>query len=131
MLDPVQESSLVSGGDNFDHWHSSDRVPTHATLQRLQQLTRQTTVTGSYTVVDGDDLVLCDTTSTSITVTMPLSKNGRDIHIIKLAAANTMTIQASGTDTISGAASWAATVRWTAFHLKATNSGWLILSRYL
>ena len=123
MLDPVQESSLISGGDNFDHWHSSDRVPTHATLQRLQQLTRQTEVTGSYTVVDGDDLILCPT---GATIAFPLAKNGREIEVVMTGTIQVI-ITLAGTDLIYGESSVLIEVQSTALRFKAVSGGWILL----
>ena len=123
MLDPVQESSLVSGGDNFDHWHSSDRVPTHATLQRLQQLVRQTSVTGTYTVVDGDDIILC---ATGATITFPLAKNGREIEVVMTGVIQVI-INFTGTDLIYGESSVLLEVQGTALHFKAVAGGWILI----
>jgi hypothetical protein len=132
MIDPHHEAALVSGGDCFSHWHSTDRVVDHGTLQQLQQLVRETTVdTSPYTITPGDDMLLVDTTTGSVTANLPLAKNGRELYFVKLVAGNTMTIQPAGTDTINGAASLAITIRWTAIHLKAIAGGWIILSRYL
>ncbi len=98
-------SSLVGGMDCSLHYHSSDRVPTHDTLKRLQQLKNVISVSSHYTALKKDDIILVDTTSSGITVTLPLASNGIEFTIIRIAGANSVTVARSGSDTINGAAS--------------------------
>ena len=123
MLDPVQESSLVSGGDSTDHWHSSDRVPTHATVQRLQQLLKQTTVSGSYTVVDADDIILCPT---GATIVFPRARNGQEIEVVMTGTIQVI-INLDGPDLIYGESSVLIEVQGTALHFKAVTGGWILI----
>lgn len=132
MISQQQEAELTGGGDCFSHWHSNDRVLDHGSLQQLQQTVRETSVsTTPYAVTDSDDILLVDTAGSSITVNLPRARNGRELYLIKLVAANTMTLQPSGTDTINGAASVAVTIQWTSIKIKAISTGWIVLSRYL
>lgn len=67
----------------------------------LQSVTK----TANYTVTTSDRLIYCDTTSGSITLTLPAaSAPGANtvFSFIKTAAGNTLTVQRAGGDTIDG-----------------------------
>ena len=127
-LDPIQESSLVSGGDCFEHWHSSDRTPTHDTVLQYQSLATVRSVTTDVTVDDRWDYILVDTSTGNRTVTLPLANNGREIEVIKATAANKVTILPSGADTIIGATGVIIQSRFDAIRLKAVHgTGWFAI----
>ena len=124
MIDPHHEAALVSGGDCFSHWHSTDRVVDHGTLQQLQQLVRETNVTTSpYAVTDSDDILLC---GIAATVTLPLAKNGREIEVIQTGTSN-VTVNLAGADTIYGSTSVLLNVQGMALRFKAITGGWVLL----
>jgi hypothetical protein len=97
--------SLVGGGDCFEHYHSTDRVPTHYTLKQLQTLVKVKKISANYAVDPTDDIILVDTTSGVITATLPTANNGNEITVIRIAGANNVVVARSGTDTINGATS--------------------------
>lgn len=92
----------------------------------------QVRITGAsspYSVATNDYLIECDTTSGSITVNLPdVTENiGRILAIKKIIAANTMTLDGSGAQTIDGAATVAATTQWACFHIQAGTNGWFVI----
>lgn len=92
-----------------------------------------TAVATAHTVDANDSLLLCDTTSGNITVTLPevstdMIKNRFSVIIKKQIAANTLTIARSGTDTIDGATSVALTTQYSARHVRAITGGWAIIA---
>ena len=89
------------------------------------------TVTAATTVVDSDDLILVDTTSGSVTVTLPtaLGNKGRRFTMKKLVAANTMTLAAA--DSIDGAATVGITTRYASRTVQSDNATWHIVAAHL
>lgn len=123
MLTPRQESDLTSAGDNFDHWHSSDRAPTQATLHQLSQLTSQRDVTGNYTVVESDDIILCPSAAT---IAFPLANAGREIEVV-MTGTQAVTVSLAGADLIYGEGSVLIEVQGTALRFKAIAGGWVFI----
>jgi len=66
------------------------------------------------------------TSGGSVTVTLPSSASllGFELTVKKMSAANTMTLAASGTDTIDGGASVATTTQYYSFTVRAVSGGW-------
>jgi hypothetical protein len=96
-------SHAVGGGD----------VLTPSAIGAFPKLTPTANKTSAYTAVDGD-LVMCDDTGGSFTVTLPAATLGRVVGIKKLASSsNTVTISRAGTDTIGAAAATSVSVKLT------------------
>lgn len=124
MLDDRDERQLVGGGDTLLHYHLADR----ATNAGLQSDARQRTTSDSaFSVTYDDDFVFCDTTSSNISVTLPLARNGKEFEIVKTASPNMLTILPSGTNTLAGAASVLVYVQWTALRFKAVSGGYVLI----
>lgn len=68
------------------------------------------------TLTASDDIVLVDTTGGSVTITLPDARQHANhiFHVKKMIAANTCTVQRSGSDTIDGATTSAWTTRYEA-----------------
>lgn len=127
MLTAQQESSLVSGGDCFEHWHSSDRARTHSDLEQLQQLASVVTVTSDFTVRTGTDFVLADTSLSDLTVTLPRSADGVEMEVVKVATPNILTIALTGADLIYGQSSVLVYNIATALRFKSITGGWILI----
>lgn len=123
MLTPQQESTLTSGGDSFDHFHSADRVVTQRTVRDFHSILRERNVSGSYVLTDSDDVLLCTSTAT---IQFPLAKNGREFEVVLLGAGPVTCICAS-TDLVYGAASVVLDLPGTALHFKAISGGWILI----
>jgi hypothetical protein len=91
------------------------------------------TKSAAYTLTDADQLVLVDTTAGSVTVTLPsaVGRRGRTFTIKKLIAANTLTIEGDGTETLDGAANIALTTRYAARTVQSDNANWHVVSAHL
>lgn len=118
-------NSLTGGGDSFDHYHSTDRIPTHDTLQQIHQLdTKRTVSTATYTVVEQDDILLCSVNSV---VSFPASKaNGREIEVV-MTGGNALTVDLAGSDTIFGEGSVLLEIVGTALRFKSISGGWILI----
>lgn len=79
-------------------------------LARLQAF-RYRQVTSATTLTQGDDSLDVNTTTGNVTVTLPPAAScpGKQFHVKKTSVANTLTLDAAGSDTIDGAGS----VGWT------------------
>lgn len=117
------------------------RVPA-ATLPNWQEMDRDIdraieasipiaveTLTASSSISPFAGLVLVNTTSGSVTVTLPPAANckGRIYQFKKTVAANTVTLDPDGSETIDGAATLAWTTQYQSYTLCSDGSGWHIL----
>lgn len=100
-------------------------------LQRLERVLGATPVrsadalaTSATTLTDTDDVLLVDTTGGGVTVTLPEAKlyRGRRFTIKKMVAANTLTIDGAGAETIDGSATLAVTTQYTSYTLQAVRT---------
>lgn len=104
-------------------------------LPEVPKRFRYRLATAATTLGDGDDVLLADTTGGSFAVTLPdaASYAGRRFEVKKMVAANTMTLTASGSDTIDGAATVAVTTQYASYSLVSVRTAlpasysWVIL----
>lgn len=105
-------------------------------LKRVEHLLGHTptygasrTVTANTTALDSDDLILGDTTSGSITITLPPADQnlGRRFTAKKKAAANTLTLDANGSELIDGAATLAWTTNQQSYTVQSDGVGWQVV----
>jgi hypothetical protein len=91
-------------------------------------------VTASATLTAEDDTILADTTSGSVTLTLPpaASMLDRCLTVKKMAAANTVTLDGDGGETIDGAATLAWTAQYGTYTLQAVTVGgtasWVVVA---
>ena len=92
-----------------------------------------TTSSASYTATTSNYTILCNTTSNNITLNLPAasSNTGRVYNIKKIAAANTLTIDANASELIDGATTLAMTTNQQARNIVCDGTGWHIISGYL
>ena len=88
--------------------------------------------TGDFTVSATDDVVMVDTSGGNITVTLPeisdsMVREKFEVEIVKTEAANRITIDPSGTDTIVGETDAIVYTQWTALRMRATTGNWVIV----
>lgn len=86
----------------------------------------------TYTVTAADSLLLCNTTSTNITLTLPevstsMVSDKFEVIVKKTAAANTLTVATTGSDLLDGSATASITTIYTALHLRAITGGWAVI----
>lgn len=90
------------------------------------------TATGDFTLSADDDTVLVDTSGGDVTVTLPeisddMVRGKREFELVKIDAANTLTIAPTGSDTTVGDTDVVVTVQWTALRFRATPGNWVIV----
>jgi hypothetical protein len=89
-------------------------------------------VTAGATLVASDEVVLVDTTGGNITMVLPgisdsMVRTKREFEVVKIAAANTMTLDCTGADTIVGEPDAVVTEQWTALRVRATTGNWVLV----
>jgi len=124
-MDALTEDQLTNTGDCHLHYHSADRMPTHDTVGRLQDVANRVYPVGStYIATDKDDFILCNQTCT---ITLPRAVAGREYEVTMLFAPGTVTVVPTGTDTVMGTTSCYTTVQWTSMRFKAITGGWILI----
>lgn len=118
----AQWGELVGGGDTLQHYHLADRA-TNAGLQSALRI-RTAAITG--TVLAEDDVVIADTSSGAITLTLPPARNGKEYELV-LSGTNTLTITPAAGDTFMGDVNAVVSVNKTALHIKATTQNWIVI----
>lgn len=98
-------------------------------LGRVQALAVRTTTTAT-TLTAGDDVLLVDTTAGNLTITLPAASThrGHAFTVKKTVAANTLTLDGAGAETIDGAATLAWATQWTAYTVVSDGTAWYVLS---
>lgn len=74
----------------------------HRHLETLQSIEVVTTVTSNHLVEYREDIIIADTSAGNITVTLPKSRGGKKFCVIKSNAANTVTVNFTGGETLLG-----------------------------
>lgn len=81
-----------------------------------------------YTVTILEDVVLVNTTGGDVTVNLPAAATAvRAVHIKKLVAANTVTIDPDGAETIDGSSTVAFTAQYESVSLVSDGSNWHVI----
>ena len=123
-MESWQEQLLVGGGDTFLHYHLADR----ATNAGLQSDLRQSAIaSASYAAQQFDDILVCDTTSAAIAITLPPARNGKELIVVFNAGTNAITITPNSGDTIESTASLLLTTVKSSAHLKALGTNWKLI----
>jgi hypothetical protein len=87
-------------------------------------------INANYTVSPIDELVLVDATSAPLTIALPpaLSLIGYSFKIMKIdSSANNVTIDANGSETISGALTIVLDQQWLEADVFSIGTGWVVL----
>ena len=117
----------------------SDTAPTAPVLDQLWYDTsgdandislRIVTKTSNYSATLADFTILCDATSNSITISLPVasSVSGHIYHIKKIdSSTNDVIIDAPGAETIDGSATAATNIQWTTISVQSNGSNWFII----
>ena len=83
--------------------------------------------TAAYTATLADDFITVDTSSGSVTVTLPAvaTTTGHEYNIVKITAANTLTVDAAGAELINGATTITTTTQWATIRLVSNGTYWV------
>ena len=90
---------------------------------------RDRRVTASGIIQGSDDVLLVDTTAGNVTLTLPpaVSSRGQWFEVKKLVAANTVTIDGYGAETIDGSATLAWTAQYQAYTVYSDGTEWWVV----
>lgn len=90
---------------------------------------RVATVTEAYSALTSDSTLLVDAAAASFTLTLPPAETckGLVLTIKKTTAANTVTVDPFGAETMDGAATRALTAQWSCVGVQSTGTGWVVL----
>lgn len=93
----------------------------------VRQAVRTLAADGVLTGADG--VVLVNTTAGNVTVTLPEASinRGRRLTVKKTIAANTLTLDTIGSETIDGAATLAWTTRYQSYDVVSDGAGWHVV----
>lgn len=100
------------------------KQPSHNDLSWQNQSKKVVYPTTNYTVLRGDDIILCNS---AITVTLPVASRGREIIVNQNFSGGSVTILPSSTDTLVGDTSVVTYVKGTSLHFKAVTGGYVII----
>lgn len=86
------------------------------------------TKTSDYTIVGSDYLILVDTTSGVVTITLPLAKKheNQEFVIKKTAGGNNVTVDGNGSETIDGSATQTISTQYDFIKVHSDGSNWHI-----
>lgn len=114
-----------------------DWAALNARLRRAFELTdgssrlavQPVAATGTLTLSWPWTLVPVDTSGGSVTLTLPPAAPhvGYRLEVKKLTAANTVTLDGAGSETIDGAATLAWTTQWQSYSVVSTGTAWVIV----
>ena len=100
------------------------------TLIDLDALSRRstTTITSDTTLTSGHDVVLVDSSSSNVTVTLPtaVGLNGKQFHIKNIDATNIVTVDGNGSETIDGALTHNLNL-YSSINIISNGTEWLII----
>ena len=106
----------------------------HSIANRQQSKVKRTAVTSDYSVLSSDYIIGVDSSSGSLTVTLPSasSVNTGRLLIIKdegglSGSSKRITIAASGSQTIDGASTVALKTNYSCIQIYSTGSGWAVI----
>ena len=88
-------------------------------------------ITTPVTLTDSDKVVLVDddTIGGAVTINLPAAADstGNEYHIKKLGTTGSITVDASGSETIDGATTKIISIQYDAIHIHCDGTGWFII----
>lgn len=116
---------LIGGGMCLSHYHAKEELQ-HEDAVAMQKNHVQRTSSVDTSLSSSDDVLLMTTTGGNRTVTLPLSGGGgKEFTVFKVSAANALTVQCSGADTVNGVSSLVLSTPYSSLWLKDTILGWV------
>lgn len=94
-------SQLTQGAECHIHTHPKEVLGFTERLE-LMQATPVLPVSGDYSPTNDTEILMVDTTSGDIRITLPVANKGREFQIVKIAGANSVIVIPSGSDTVVG-----------------------------
>jgi hypothetical protein len=99
-------------------------------INNMQVVYDKTVTTTPYTALDSDYLILADAQAASITINLPTAagRKGKIFQVKKVNAnANTVTLDAFGSQTIDGALTQVLSVSYSSISIYSDNANWWII----
>lgn len=124
-LTDVQHVLLTEGGACDLHFHPNDRVVQHEQLDQIQALKTIRSISANYVATAKDDILVIDTTSGNVSVTLPLAKGFKEFTIVKSVGVNVLTILFSGGQLMFSQSSIVLTTLSDVRTLKAISGGYI------
>lgn len=125
---PIQYAQLVGETECFIHRHPRepsdfiDRVDLMA-AEPVRDVVGVTT----YDITRADELLLVDTSASSVTIQTPAASRGREFQIVKMTPQNALIVLPAAGETILGSTSGAIIYgQFTSLHLKAISGGYIL-----
>lgn len=119
---PVLSNNVVLAYDlNNAHWRITPANTVGSPID---------TKTSSYPVTASDYTILCDATSGTLTITLPLATDveGQIYNVKKVdSSVNDVTLAASGGDLIDGSSSVSTNIQWTTISVQSDGTNWYVL----
>lgn len=107
--------------------HSHDQPLSTTDLRKLEAAQRVREVTTNYVAAVNDDIIVVDSASGNVSVTLLPARAQRRLIVVRKVAANVVTLVAAGSDQIEGAASINLAGAWTTANLLALPGMWVRL----
>lgn len=113
---PTNKQTLVMRDNSGDCALARRGSVVRLTVSAGEYLTGQTTKTASYTATSEDRIIICDTSSGSVTITLPaaVSSTGQVLTVFKTSASNNLVLDANASETIFFSGAVAATTKTSA-----------------
>jgi hypothetical protein len=94
------------------------------TQYRIEELSTSQTIRITRT------LYVVDTSAGTLTITLPPAKEAKGEWIVfkKIVAANTMTIDGNGSETIDGATTQSTTTQWSTLEIVSDGTSWYVIN---
>ena len=127
MLSESQELALTSGGDCFEHFHSTQIVTHETTTRAISAESSAIVAIGTSILRPGIDYVIADTAAGNATVILPDPNLKLAVTIIKINGANIVTVD-SPIGTINGAATYALTTAYQTAKFKAIDGNYYVVA---
>lgn len=128
---PLREDEIdqLTGGAECRIHHHPKEFPDIDDLINMQAVNPGRTVTGNTPLGSSDTLILADTSTGNITLTLPPAADGREYQLIKSARQNVMYIVPQAGETVLGSATGLVVYNFgTCIHLKAvTDNDWMAI----
>lgn len=125
-LTEFEREQLVSKGPCNLHTHEVN-LNEHKHVVSLQALEVVVTVTANHVADYREDIILVDTSAGNVTITLPPSRGGKKFYILKTKAANAVTVQFTGGETLLGAASYSLSAQAEGRWFKGVYEGYIPL----
>ena len=124
MLSVEQEAALVSQGDCYEHYHSSDRLITSEDGITLNAIERSASfVNGTHSIPSDVVYVLANSSSGNVNLTLPNPSKRLSVTVIKTSASNSVIIR-SPSGTINGVTSYTLTSAFQTAKFKAIDGNY-------